>query len=658
MKPRARKKPSAGQLHKIAKLFQQGLDAHRRGDTARARQAYRAILRLQPTHAPALNNLGLLHHAGGEITQAIGCYRRAVAADPGHIDAWINLANALCETGDLEEAAAIADRLGPDSDDVRVVNLAASIAHRRGDLEAAEAGYRRSLRLSPRNPVTLVGLATVLAASDDRKEEARTILKEVLDRDPNFPPALVEYGRLLYDAHTYGEALPILEKAAATTSEGAVLLGFLRLDLGEAEQGLAILERHASKGDGSLASSYAGACNYLPTASQEDLYRAARAWYRRHAEPRRQQGPARPAASRPPLRVGLVSPDLRDHPVGYFIKPLLAHHDRQRIELHCYRIGGVFDDFAQELKNLADGWHSLIDCTDEEAATRIADHHLDILLDLAGHTRGNRLAIFARRPAPLQGAWLGYQSTTGMDEMDFRLTDAIADPPSEGGAGYSERLVHLPGPFFCFEPPAAAPPVARLPAERHGRVTLASINNFCKVNAGVLGCWAEILHRLPDSRLAICCHQVEDPWLRDKIRQFFQERDIDTARITFQGRQPFTDYLSFLTREIDIVLDPFPLCGHTVTCQSLWMGVPVVTLRGTRFGARMGASILTHMGLTELVATSKEDYIAKTVALATDGKRLAELRCGLRDRMRASPLCDAPGFARAFEDTLLAIAAY
>ncbi len=667
LRRRTKTKVSANRQQKAARLFQQGLAAHQRGDAARARRAYREAIRIHPSHAPALNNLGLLAHQDGDRRGAISFYRRAVAADPDHTEGWINLANALAETGAIEEAERIGRRFDPGSGDPRILNLAASLAHRRGKRQEAESLYRRSLELAPGLPPTLIGLATVLAdkaAADPpdhespARREAREILEQLLAREPDFPPALVEYGRLLLASGAYGAALPVLERAAAATSEGKALLAFLLLDIGEPEKGLQLLESQAAGSDGVLASSYAGALNYGPGTRPEDLLHAARQWYARHARPHRQQL-CRPAASpHTPLRVGLVSPDLRDHPVGYFVKPLLAHHDRQRIELHCYRIGGVLDEFARELNKLADGWRDLTDLADDEAARVIASDGIDVLLDLAGHTRGNRLAIFARRPAPLQGAWLGYQSTTGMDEIGFRLTDRFADPsPEEDGRGYSERLVHLPGPFFCFTPPADAPPVAPLPAGRKGHPTFGSINNFRKVHRQVLACWAGILARLPESRLLICCPQARDPWLQKRVRRLFAERGVAAERILFQPPLPFHAYLDFISREIDILLDPFPLCGHTVSCQALWMGVPLVTLRGDRFGGRMGASILEHLGLGWLAAPDLPAYTATAVDLAADPERLADLRAGMRQRLLASPLTDGPGFAAGFTATLARLAA-
>ena len=667
LRRKTKKKIPAGRRQKAARLFQQGLAAHQRGDAARARRAYREALRLYPSHAPSLNNLGLLAHQGGDRREAISFYRRAVAADPGHTEGWINLASVLAETGDLAEAERIASRFDLAADDPRPLNLAASIAHRCGDRQRAEALYRRSLSLAPDFAPTLIGLATVLADSTagetleqdtPGRQEAKEILERLLAQDPNFAPALVEYGRLLHRSGEYGAALPILERAAAVTSEGAALLAFLYLDIGEPEKGLQGLKSLASAGDEVLASSYVGALNYAPNARPEDLLQAARQWCVRHAKPHRKRLCRPHASPRSPLRVGLVSPDFRDHPVGYFVHPLLAHHDRAQIELHCYRIGGVFDRFAGVLKELADGWRDLTDLSDDEAAQAIAADDLDVLLDLAGHTRGNRLAIFARRPAPLQGAWLGYQATTGMEEIDFRLTDRIADPsPERDGQGYSERLVHLPGPFFCFTPPPQAPPVAPPPLRRQGVLTFGSINNFRKLHRQVLSCWAELLHRLPESRLLICCPQARDQWLRERVRRFFADQGVAAARILFQAPLPFDEYLAFISREIDILLDPFPLCGHTVSCQALWMGVPLVTLRGDRFGGRMGASIVAHLGLEWLAAADRENYIATAAALAGQPEQLADLRAGMRQRLLASPLTNGPEFAAGFAATLARLAA-
>jgi predicted O-linked N-acetylglucosamine transferase (SPINDLY family) len=373
------------------------------------------------------------------------------------------------------------------------------------------------------------------------------------------------------------------------------------------------------------------------------------------------------------LRVGYVSPDFRDHPVARFALPLLERHDRDRFEILCYS-GAIRPDWMTErFRALSGRWRDTVEIPDDQLAAMIREDGVDILVDLALHTGGNRLPVFARQPAPVQVTWLGYPGSTGLPGIGYRLTDARMDPPSpcglwrdslsppspcglwggsvdeaESSAG---EPVRLPDCWCCYQPAADSPEVNPLPALSAEGVTFGSLNNFAKVNEAVLNLWARVLAGVPRSRLVMRCPEGRT---RERVRAFFGARQIAAERVEFAGFLPFCEYLSRYHR-IDIALDPFPFNGMTTTCDALWMGAPVLTWPGKMPVSRAGLSLLTCVGLGEFAASSEDDYVRLAVDLAGNLPRLAELRSTLRARMQASPLMDAPRFARNVEAAYLSM---
>ena len=304
------------------------------------------------------------------------------------------------------------------------------------------------------------------------------------------------------------------------------------------------------------------------------------------------------------------------------------------------------------LRGLSDQWRDIAGKTDDRVAALIREDRIDILVDLAGHTAGNRLLVFARKPAPVQVTWLGYPNTTGLEAMDYRLTEAVSDPPGQTERWHSEELIRLPGTFSCYGPPAESPPVGPLPALEAGHVTFGCFNNLAKLTPPAIELWSQILREVPGARLLLKSRGLADLETAAGVREEFGRRGIEPARLEFNGQElSVTNHLALYNR-VDLALDTFPYNGTTTTCEALWMGVPVVTLAGATHVARVGASLLTHLSVEELIADSPVGYVARCVDLAGDLPRLAEIRAGLRERMRASPLCDAPGFTRGFEDAL------
>jgi predicted O-linked N-acetylglucosamine transferase (SPINDLY family) len=370
-------------------------------------------------------------------------------------------------------------------------------------------------------------------------------------------------------------------------------------------------------------------------------------WNRQHAEPLKKyiQPHANDRAAERRLRIGYVSPDLKEHPVGRFMLSLLSHHDKSQVEVFAYARVSASDAMTQRLRGCTDGWRNLTGLTAAQAADVIRQDQIDILVDLALHTARDHLAIFARKPAPVQVTYLGYVGTTGITTMDYRLTDIYLDPPEQLTGHYSEQSIHLPGTYWCYPGFPAAPAVSALPAEQAGHITFGCFSNFCKINDRTLSVWCQLLTQVPRSRMHIHAYEGDH---RQRVWRFFQQRGIDSSRITFTGRLPLAQYFAQY-QPIDIALDTFPYGGGTTTCDALWMGVPVVSLIGKTAAGRGGWSILSNIGLAELAARSEEEYVRIAVELAGDTARLKELRSTMRQRMEQSPLMDAPRFARDME---------
>jgi predicted O-linked N-acetylglucosamine transferase (SPINDLY family) len=392
--------------------------------------------------------------------------------------------------------------------------------------------------------------------------------------------------------------------------------------------------------------------NYHRELSARAIFEQHRAWGETHGRTRAGLPPA-PNSREPQrrLRVGYVSPDLRGHSVAYFIEPILAQHDRAHYETYCYAEipKAKQDSTTERFKALSGHWVDTCGLSDRALAERVRADGIDILVDLAGHTANNRLRAFAYQPAPVQITYLGYANTTGMPAMHFRLTDQWADPPGQERF-YTEELIRLPRGFLCYAPPQDAPAVSPLPAREAGYVTFGSFNVLSKISPQVVALWADILGALPNARLLLKNRAMTDADTREDYYRQFAEHGIARERLEMIGwtvsRQ---EHLALYSR-IDIALDTFPYHGTTTTCEALWMGAPVITLEGDRHAARVGVSLLSRLGLHELIAHEESEYMDKAITFAADLDRLAALRAGLRARMLGSGLCDGAAFTRELEE--------
>lgn len=348
------------------------------------------------------------------------------------------------------------------------------------------------------------------------------------------------------------------------------------------------------------------------------------------------------------IRVGYVSPNFSRHSVGYFVEPVINHHDRSRYEIYCYYTHHLSDETTQRIRGLADGWRDIAEASDDAVEKMIRNDRIDILVDLAGHSKGNRLGVFARKPAPIQMTWLGYPDTTGLDTVDYRITDQVADPEPDAQLRHTERLLRIDDVFLCYQPPDDSPPVSAR-ANPASEIVFASSNNIAKLNEPTIRAWGHILSQVPGSRIILKSAPLGYPDTADRVLECCESCGIDTERIELLGWLPDRRQHLDLYASIDIALDTFPYNGTTTTCESLWMGVPVVSLAGATHMSRVGATILRCAGLNEFVAASMNEYVAMAVALAHDKAQRESLRAGLRSKLLASPLLDHEGFTRKLE---------
>lgn len=349
------------------------------------------------------------------------------------------------------------------------------------------------------------------------------------------------------------------------------------------------------------------------------------------------------------LRIGYVSRNFLRHSVAFFIEPVIAQHDRRRYEVYCYYTHQVIDETTQRIERLADVWRHVEGDDDDALAAKINDDAIDILVDLGGHTKLNRLGVFARKPAPVQMTWIGYPDTTGLAAIDYRITDAIADPGPEADALHTERLLRLDAPFLAYQPPLDSPAVTPREGEA---VTFGSFNMLAKLNDPTVALWARILDAVPDSRLVLKSSALKHVETATRVRERFGAQGIAPGRIELRDWAADRGEHLAAYGALDIALDTHPYNGTTTTCEALWMGVPVVTLAGEMHMSRVGATLLSSVGLAELVAQSAGDYVAIAVALAHDVARRRALRAGLRQRLAGSPLLDHARFTAGLEREL------
>jgi protein O-GlcNAc transferase len=696
---------AASLFEKAARIAPALADAHylrgavlsQMGDDAAALPSLERAVALVPSTAAYHGALALALKGLGRLDDAIASFERQTALSPGDADAHFNLGNALHDREPAEAEPAWRKAVALRADHPGAALNLGNLLARRKDWAAALAMYARA----PGSAAALVGAAACLmelGRPDEAQERARAAtalepknaaawrnLGVALAARGRIDEALAAYGHAgddietriaagaaLSSAHRYAQAASMLAQAAAQAPDrfdawlnlgvaeagrgryaaardafararaidpasGKALANLANAELycGDAAAARPLYEaaRAADPADMSAASTALYATNYDDALDAAAVVAAHRAW-----------GESRPPAARPGkrtgaarIRVGYVSGDFNHHSCAFVLAAMLPHHDRSAFEIFAYSNTMREDAVTQRLRASIDTWRHIVGLGDAAVASQVAADGIDVLVDLSGHTSGNRMGAFALRPAPVQATWLGYPATTGLPAMDARIVDAVSDPDD---AGCVERVVRLPGGFLAF-----APPPGPEPSREPGPPTFGSFNNVAKLGPRTVACWAKILHAVPESRLLLKGLSFEDPGIAARYRSLFAAHGIAPDRLDLIGWVAGSGGHLPLYARIDVALDPFPYNGTLTTLEALWMGVPVVSLRGDRHAARVGASILSHLGRPDLIAASEDAYVKKAGELVSARADRAALRASLE----ASPLMDGARLARELE---------
>ncbi len=638
------REPNSAEIHNNLGAALQGL-----GRLDEAGACWRRAVELNPQLAEAHNNLGAICEWEGRLEEAAVCYRRARTIKTEFFEAHGNLGAVLEKLGQWEEALACfwrAVELRSNSD-TAWRNLGAALA-KQDQLAEADISYQRALELAPDSAVTFNDWAGVLRRQE-RWEQAATLVRRALELDPHLAKAQMHLGSILELQGQLNEAETWLRRAVEEQPDLAEAyhnLGAMLVRQGRLDEGIAAFEKAlAAKPDQPISSSaILFALQYQQGATLAKLASAHADFDARYAVPLR--GTWRPHENQVdldrPLRLGFVSADFGPHPVSYFLIRPLEHLDRRKFETWCY-CDHARSNPMPRLRAAATQWRSSGRWSDQQLADQIRADRIDILFDLAGHTAHNRMLLFARKPAPIQITWIGYEGSTGLKAMDYLLADRHEIP--ESAEPYiTERVLRMPDGCFCFDPPAEAPPVSPLPALSRGTVTFASFNNPAKLTTDVIALWAAVLDRVAGSRLVLKYRWLDTPEVGGRIAGMFAEHGVEPSRLEFLGRSSYAEMLRAYDR-IDLALDPFPFNGGATTCDALWMGVPVITWPGETFASRHSLTHLSNVGLTETIARDREEYLDIAARLAADLPRLATIRAQLRPQMAASPLCNGRRFA-------------
>ncbi|MBK7002203.1 MAG: tetratricopeptide repeat protein [Rhodoferax sp.] len=651
--------------HQAQQLGQKAVCAWHEGKHELARDLLRSAISIHPDVPVYHANLAMMLKDAAPVEERVHHYRRAIELDPTVPMWYANLASVLNEQTE-HIAAETTARAGLAIDATRPetwFNLGGALAGQQRWQEAAVA-FDSALEQQPEWLVALIAAGQVYRATGQLRQaierysaaSAQAHLREALQYQPGDLGLLTDLGNSLTAQGKLDEALVYYQQVvlAAPHLAGAhVNVGTLCQTLGQHEEAL-IHYRTALAIDPTLPTTYGNmgtSLTYSASHGPADLKACYDKFNQLVARPlydSRSHTNDRSPNRR--LRVGYVSADFRRHAVAYFALPLLQGHHPEEVEIYCYYNHRQNDEWTQRFKELCAGWVDCVGWDDAALAERIRTDNIDILVDLAGHTEGGRLLTFARKPAPIQLTWMGYVTTTGLSTMDYRLTHVDADPVGDE-ADYSENLVRLEGTMWCYRALPDMPEVSEAPFTHNGYVTFGSFNRFSKASRRVLECWAQILCAIQDSKLLLC---IPEGTVRQQVTEQFAQYGVPSARLRFFSKVSHAEFWS-LHAEVDIALDPFPFGGGTTSCETLWLGVPIVTCTGgadsfvPRFASRMGKVFLNALGLPDLVTENESEYVKAAIKLASDPKRLIQLRQELRPRMAVSALTDEKRFVREVE---------
>lgn len=635
--------------------FHIGVEHSEAEEHAQAKAMYSKAVQLLPSYVEAWNNLGVACRNLKEPDLAVEAYGMALKTNKNCTKTRENMAIALLEVGcqslqrkDYKRASSVLKRaLTFNSQNVDVFfNLGVMYAEVQ-KYDRALVQYELATRLDPKHTTAYNNLG-VIHRRQGNMEAAIHCFEMALKADASMTLASKNLGAVYGHVGRMADSIRLTKIAVEANPQDAEALNNLALlnrDQGDVDICIEHLDKCLSLDPSNIHawSNRLMTLNYPSEKSREEVFQAHKDWgcQLERRVPATYSSWEAPSSDAEPIRVGYISPDFYSHSVSYFIHAALQYHDPSRVHVTCYSDVAVEDDKTRLFRSFVPRWRSIVGLPDDEVAKMIHADSIDIIVDLTGHTGNNRLAALARRPAPVVVTWVGYPHTTGLTRVDYRISDEHADPPIEPGLT-TEKLAYLPECFLCYTPPESAPPVSLRPAqETYGCPTFGCFNNLAKVSTLTVRLWSRVLHEVPDARLFLKSKALRCPEAQDKFRRLFAAHGVQPERLDLSGLQPQTGGHLQMYSLVDVALDTAPYAGTTTTCEALYMGVPVLTLRGSGIHAQsVGASLLSAVQLGDLAASTEDDFVQKAGLLARDLRRLAALRAGLRTRMLRSVLCN------------------
>lgn len=644
--------PSSEEMNTLVSLYQSG-------HMAEVEQQCKLSLVNYPQSSIVMNLLAAAQGAQGRMEEAVNSYRKAIQMNPSFAEAYCNCGVALKKLGRFEEALQSYNKaihLKPNYPDA--FSNRGVLLQELGDWDQALFSHNKAIQLDPYSATAYFNLGIVWKEKGHLAVAALNF-KKATELQYDFVGAICNYGLVLQELGFISQALEHYHKAVKIEpnfAEAHGNLGTLFQELGRLKDSLNSYKKAIQLQPDYLAaySNLLMLQNYLPPDLTNNSFQMALEYGKIVTESSAPKlNVKKETQTLAKLRVGFVSGDLHNHPVGYFLESFLRSVDKSRLELFAYPTTLIFDSLSERIKPHFASWKSLKSKTDLESAELIAADGIHVLIDLAGHTQNNRLPVFAFRPSPIQVTWLGYFATTGLDEIDYFLGDHHVTPV-ESNESFSESVWRLPRSRWCYTQPDIDIEVSELPALRNGYITFGCFGNLSKINDSVVELWCKILRAIPDSRLILKSFQFKDLAVRQVLVDRFGELGVSQNRVKIEGPDNRYNYFESF-RQIDITLDTFPFSGGTTSVDSLWMGVPIITLLGDSLVSRQGVGILASTDMQNWIAADEKDYVTKAISFASRINYLAELRTGLRPKVLSSPLFDAPQFARDIEDALWAM---
>lgn len=573
-------------LNNFEELYKKATMLHQSGKLIEAEVLYKQILSSDSENAECLHALGLLFANKGNIIEGVELIKKAINSRPDNFIYYLSLGFVLSH---------------------------------KPDFASAEEAYKKAISLNNSHAESYMQLGLV-QRDMGKITEAINNFRTSLAIMPNNVSALLNIGNAIFDSGEVGEAIKYYKKAAEMLPENPDILANLIMamhydEVASRDEIFALSKKYAEK--------------FTPNNLIRTNHQNSKNLNRK-------------------LRIGYVSSDFKAHPVGFYTEGVFINHDKTKFEIYCYANQNYKDRITQNISSGADKYTSIKDWPDAKVIEEIEKDKIDILVDLSGYSSGNRLGVFAKKPAPIQMSWIGYFDTAGMEAIDYIIADKFLIPEGDEKY-YVEKPLRLPGSYVAMLRPEAKIAVTELPARKNGYITFGSFNNSRKLNKNLIKIWAEILEKVPNSKLYLKSKALIDQKVQEKFVKLFTDKNITKERILFSGHTVLEDMFSEYNK-VDIALDSFPFNGNTTTSHALWMGVPVVTLSGSNYVSKMSESILNAINLPELITKTKDEYISKAVNLAGNIEELEKIRAGLRKKFENSNLSDCKKFTGQLEE--------